>query len=157
MLTRRWFTYTLMGSAVLASSRSTGAIAADDDPKVTPAGVSLEGSLSRDVFRSLVREEFSLLLDNRAASLFLLRVEDDVTRPGGEQFTVVFQGPRELVLRDGVYRLAHVTAGTTDVFLQPAGHDDRYNYYKASFNLPRERVPLAPPTRDRGRGWRFVP
>ena len=157
MLTRRRFAHGLMGLVALASNRFTGRIAAADDSKVPSVGVSLEGSPSRDTFRSLVREEFSLLLDNRAASLFLLRVEDDVTRSGDEQFTVVFQGPRELVLRDGVYRIAHVTAGTTEVFLQPAGHDDRYNFYKALFNLPRERVPLAPPTRDRGRGWRFVP
>jgi hypothetical protein len=156
MLTRRRFAHGLMGLVVLAFNRSTGAIAAADDTRVTAADASLEGSPSREAFRALVREEFSLLLDNRSASLVLLRVEDG-SRPGGEQFTVVFQGPRELVLLDGVYRIAHATAGTTEVFLQPAGHDNRYNFYKALFNLSRDRVPLAPPTRDRGRGWRFVP
>jgi hypothetical protein len=99
------------------------------------------------------------LLDNRAAELFLLRIDDNDARPDSEQFTVVFQAPRELILLDGTYRITHITAGTTDVFLQPAGHDDRSNYYKATFNLLREgagvRVP--PPQRDRGRGWRVVP
>jgi len=62
-------------------------------------------------------------------------------------------------LLDGTYRITHVTAGTTDVFLQPAGHDDRSNYYKAVFNVLRKGagVQAPPPKRDRGRGWRVVP
>ena len=157
MLTRRRFTYTLTGLVVLGSHRSTCVMAADDESKVPAAGVSMDGPPSRDTFRSLVNQEFSLLLDNRAASLSLVRVEDDVARGDGEQFTVTFRGPSGLVLQEGVYRLAHTTAGTTELFLQPAGNDPRYNYYKASFNRTRDRIPVPPPTRDRGRGWRFVP
>ena len=153
MLNRRRFAYTLMSLIAFGSGRWTAATAA------TSAGVSLEGPLTREVFLALVLEPFSLLLDNRAAGLFLLRVDDNGAHLDSDQFTVVFQGPRELVLLDGVYRIAHITAGTTEVFLQPAGHDDRYNYYNASFNLLRERagVPVAPPEHGRGRGWRFVP
>ena len=157
MLSRRWVLRTLTALVVLGSFRSIGAIAADGDAKANPAGVSLEGPPSRDTFRSLVNQEFSLLLDNRAASLSLVRVEDDVARGDGEQFTATFRGPHGLVLQEGVYRIAHATAGTTELFLQPAGNDPRYNYYKASFNLPRDRISVPPPTRDRGRGWRFVP
>ena len=153
MLDRRRFAYTLMSLIAFGSGRWTAATAA------TSADVSLDGPLSRDVFLALVKEPFSLLLDNREAGLFLLKVDDDGLNPDSDQFTVVFLGSRELVLLDGVYRISHITAGTTDVFLQPAGHDDRYNYYKASFNLLRERagVPVAPPERLRGPGWRFVP
>ena len=153
MLDRRRFVYILMSLIAFGSGRWTAATAA------ALAGVSLEGPLTREVFLALVLEPFSLLLDNRAAGLFLLRVDADVAYPDSDQFTVVFQGPRELVLLDGVYGIAHITAGATDLFLQPAGHDDRYTYYKAPFNLLRNRagVPAAPPERDRGRGWRFVP
>ena len=153
MLDRRGFAYILMSLIAFGSGRWTAATAA------TSAGVSLEGPLTREVFLALVLEPFSLLLDNRAAGLFLLRVDADVAYPDSDQFTVVFQGPRELILLDGVYRIAHITAGATDLFLQPAGHDDRYTYYKAAFNLLRNRagVPVAPPERPRGPGWRFVP
>jgi hypothetical protein len=153
MLTRRRFTYTLMGLIALESGRWTAATEA------AAAGVSLEGPLSRETFLALLKDPFSLLLDNRAAELVLVRVEDDDARAESEQFTLLFEGPPGLALLDGTYRIAHRTAGTTDVFLQPAGHDDRHNYYKAVFNLLRERPggPVPGPERDRGRGWRFVP
>ena len=131
MLNRRRFVYTLAGFMALGSGRWTAATAA------TTGGVSLEGPLTREVFLALLKEPFSLWLDHRAARLVLLRTDDDSDRPGSEQFTVVFQAPRELRLLDGTYRISHVTAGTTDVFLQPAGHDDRSSYCKASFNLLR--------------------
>lgn len=131
MLDRRRFVYTLAGLIAFGSDRWTAATAA------TAGGVSLEGPLTREVFLALLKEPFSLLLDRRAAELFLLRIDDDDDRPGSEQFTVVFQAPRELLLLDGTYRISHVTAGTTYVFLQPAGHDDRSSYCKASFNLLR--------------------
>ncbi len=151
MLDRRRFVYTVAaGCIVLGSGRWTAA---------TSAGVSLEGPLTREVFLALLKEPFSLLLDNRSAELFLVRIDDDGANRDSDQFTVVFQASRELILLDGTYLISHITAGTTLVFLQPAGHDDRSNYYKASFNLLREgtgvRVP--PPQRDRGRGWRVVP
>ena len=144
MLTRRRFTYALM-SLVAAASRSSGANAAD--PKATAQGVSLEGALSRDVFRALVGQEFSLLLANRAATLVLLRV-DDAARPDGSQFSVVFQGPPDLKVLEGTYGVTHVTAGTTLLYLRPTGRDGRYNYYEAPFNVPPDSAPATPPTRQ---------
>lgn len=144
MLTRRQCTYTLMGLAMLGSGRSTRANAAD--PNVTTNGVSLEGPLSRDVFRALVRQEFSVLLVNRPATLVLLRVDDDAARPDGRQFIVVFQGSPDLKLAEGTYRVSHVTAGTTLLYLRPKGRDDRYSYYEAPFNLlPENADGTAPP------------
>jgi hypothetical protein len=143
MLTRRRFTYTLMGLVMLGSSRSTGADPAN--PSAASDGVSLEGPLSRDVFRKLVRQEFSVLLANRPATLVLLRVEDDPARPGGNQFIVVFQGSPDLKLTEGTYRITHVTAGTTLLYLRPQGRDDRYSYYEAPFNLLPENAGAMPP------------
>jgi hypothetical protein len=152
MLDRRRFVYTLLGLIAFGAGRWTATAA-------VAAGASLEGPLSREVFLALLKEPFSLLLDNRASELILLRIDDDSHGPGSEQFTVVFQAPRKLVLLDGTYLISHITAGTTHVFLQPAGHDNRSNYYKATFNLLREGAGLQvpPPKRDRGRGWRVVP
>ena len=130
-LDRRRFVSTLAGFMAFGAGRWTSATAA------TTGGVSLEGPLTREVFLALLKEPFSLWLDHRAADLVLLRIDDDGDRPASEQFTVVFQTPRELPLLDGTYRISHVTAGTTQVFLQPAGHDDRSGYRKASFNLLR--------------------
>jgi len=131
MLTRRRFAYTLTSLIALPGRWSAR-------PAAAAGGVSLEGPLTREVFLALLKERFSLLLDNRASELILLRIDDDNDGPGSEQFTVVFQAPRALLLLDGTYRISHVTAGTTHVFLQPAGHDDRSDYFKAPFNLLRK-------------------
>ena len=133
MLDRRRFAYTLMSLIAFGSGRWTAATAA------TSAGASLEGPLTREVFLALVKEPFSLRLNNRTAGLFLLRIDDDDAHPDSEQFTVVFQAARKLILLDGTYVISHLTAGTTHVFLQPSGHDDHSNYYKAPFNLLLER------------------
>ena len=133
MLDRRRFAYTLMSLIAFGSGRWTAARAA------TAGGASLEGPLTREVFLALVNEPFSLLLDDRAAGLFLLKIDDDDALPDSEQFTVVFQASRKLILLEATYVISHLTAGTTHVFLQPGGQDGRYNYYKAPFNLLRER------------------
>jgi hypothetical protein len=131
MLNRRRFTYTLMGLIALGSGRWTATATA------MPARVSLEGPLTREVFLSLLKDPFSLLLDNRAKELVLVSVEDDESRPDSEQFTPLFEGSRDLVLAEGMYRISHATAGTTQVFLQSAGQHGLHQYYKASFNLLR--------------------
>ena len=149
MLTRRRFTYTLMGLALLGSGRSTRASAADAN--VTAKGVSLEGPLSRDVFRALVGQEFSLLLTNRPATLVLLRVDDDSARPDSGQFIVVFRGASDLKVvnvLEGTYRITHATAGTTELYLRPKGGDDRYVYFEAPFNVPPDNAGSPPPVRQ---------
>jgi hypothetical protein len=133
MLDRRRFVYTLAGLIAFGSGGWMTATAA------TAGGVSLEGPLTREVFLALLKEPFSLLLDNRATELFLLKVDDDGITRDSDEFTVVFQAPRQLMLIDGTYVISHRAAGTTHVFLQPAGHDDHHNYYKAPFNLLRKR------------------
>ena len=143
MLTRRRFTFTLMGLALLGSGRSTRANAAD--PNVTANGVSLEGPLSRDVFRALVGQEFSLLLTNRPAALVLLSVDDDAARPDSGQFILVFQGPPDLVLTDGTYRITHATAGTTLLYLRPKKREGRFSYFEAPFNVLPENANVPPP------------
>ncbi|HMH52907.1 MAG TPA: hypothetical protein VK548_21900 [Candidatus Acidoferrum sp.] len=148
MLTRRRFTYTLMGLAMLRSGRSTCANAADSN--VSANGVSLEGPLTRDVFLALVGQEFSLLLTNRPAILVLLRV-DDGGRPDGSQFTVVFRGASDLKVvnvLEGTYRITHSTAGTTELYLRPKGGDDRYVYFEAPFNVTPDNAGIPPPVRE---------
>jgi hypothetical protein len=145
VLTRRRFTCALIG-LVAAAFRSTGANAAD--PKPGSQGVSLEGALSRDVFRALVGQEFSLLLANRAATLVLVRVDEDAARPDGTQFNVVFQGAADLKVLEGTYGVTHATAGTTLLYLRPTGRDGRYTYYEAPFNVPPDTAPATAPTRQ---------
>lgn len=147
MLTRRRFTLTLMGLGLVGSDRPTGAAAADTT--ATPGAVSLEGPLSRAVFGALVQESFSVLLANRAPGVLVLLRVDDVARPDRNQFTVVFQGPADLRLSAGTYRVTHATAGTIHLYLRPVAGEGPSSYYEAPFNLVPETAPVMEPPPER--------
>jgi hypothetical protein len=146
---RRPFASALVGVILLLASKGS-AIAAPADAKPAAPEGALEGRLSRTVFRALEGQDFSLLVTNRPpTTLRLLRV-DDAGRGDGSQFSVVFQGPADLVMLEGTYRVTHATAGTMDVYLRPKGRDQRFSYYEAPFNVLPENVEKAspPPVRE---------
>jgi hypothetical protein len=145
MLTRRRFGFILTGLVVL---RARGSSAQNSGGTSAAGAVSLEGPLSRDVFRALVGQEFSVLLVNRTATLTLARVDEDPKRPDGGQFTVTFRGAPNLVLRDGTYRVTHATAGTTGLYLRPRASNDQYSYYEAAFNLLPANAATPAPVRE---------
>jgi hypothetical protein len=96
---------------------------------------SLHGPLSRDVFLALREQTFTAVIEHRRMALFLVKVTDEGSAPEGEQFTVLFAGPRDQPLADGTCVLSHATAGSAPLYLQSAGKDGRASYYRAPFNL----------------------
>ena len=130
MLNRRRFVYGMFSAAALGPSFVGRASATQ--PTSLP---SLNGRLSRDVFLALRQHTFTTLIDGRRVPLVLVKVSDAAGDPHREQFTIVFQGPRDLRLKDGVCVLSHRTAGSTPLYVQPGGLDDRSSYYQAPFNL----------------------
>lgn len=130
MLNRRRFVYGMFSVGVLGPGFVGRANAAQ-----RTSLPSLQGRLSRDVFLALRQHTFTAVIGRRRVPLVLVNVSDDAGDPDREQFTVVFQGPRDLRLKDGVCILSHPTAGTTPLYVQPGGVDDRSSYYQAPFNL----------------------
>ena len=130
MLNRRRFVYGLLSVGVLGRSLPGRANAAQ---RATLP--SLQGPLSREVFLALRQETFTAVIDGRRVPLVLTQVSDDAGGRGREQFTVVFRGSRDLQLKDRLCLLRHPTAGSTSLYVQPAGTDDRSSYHKAPFNL----------------------
>jgi hypothetical protein len=55
-----------------------------------------------------------------------------------EQFSLMFQGPGEIFMPQGMYTLTHRTLGTFDLFLVPIGKDDNGFSYEAVFNTLRQ-------------------
>ena len=129
MLNRRRFVYGMV-AAVLGPGLSIGAIVAHG-----PTGPSLRGRLSRDVFLGLRQQPFTVEIDHRRVRLVLVGVRDDGRTPGLDQFTVLFEGPRDLRLQDGTAMFRHRTAGTVPLYVQPDGADSRASYYNVPFNL----------------------
>jgi hypothetical protein len=146
MLTRRRLTWMLAALVVVGAGGLVGA-----NPAITKAGseaVSLEGPLTRDVFRALEREEFSVLLTNRPATLVLVRVDDVGASPDGREFVVVFEGAPDLRLGEGTYRVTHASAGTTDLYLRPTRVANGHSYYEAPFSLVPAGVQGSAPVRE---------
>jgi hypothetical protein len=91
-------------------------------------------------FSPHVGETFHLYLDtNHVIEVQLADVTDLAQRygtaPQGHRtpFSIVFHGPRELVLPQRIYRLQHDKIGTFEVFLVPIGPDADRMQYEAIF------------------------
>jgi len=133
MLSRRGFFNVLVSVGVLGVARRAGAATAV--PPRTPRRVRIDGKLSRAVFAALEGDPFRITLHGHVVVLTLTEIADGPVSDETEQFTVVFRGPRGLVLADGLYTIRHVTAGSTRLFLQPGPGDEHFSYCQASFNL----------------------
>ena len=130
MLNRRRFVYGMVSLGVLGPRLAGAANAAQ--PTTLP---SVEGRLSKRLFLALRQQTFTVVIDGRKVPLVLVKVSDDACDPDREQFTVFFQGPRDLQLKNGTRVLSHLTAGRASLYVQAAGTNDRFSYYKAPFNL----------------------
>ena len=133
MLSRRGFVSALLGVGFLGVARGAAAAA----PPRTPRRVRIDGRLSRAVFAALEGETFRMALNGRVVAMTLSEISDGPISDETEQFTVVFRGPRGLVVREGLYDVRHVTAGSARLFLQPTPADNHFSYCEASFNLMR--------------------
>jgi hypothetical protein len=56
-----------------------------------------------------------------------------------ERFSVVFRGPRDKPLEQGMYQMQHDQLGGFDLFLVPVGRDHDGVYYEAVFNRLRRQ------------------
>ena len=56
-----------------------------------------------------------------------------------ERFSIVFRGPCESTLQQGMYRLQHERLGVFELFLVPVGRDQGGVYYEAVFNRLRRQ------------------
>ena len=54
-----------------------------------------------------------------------------------ERFSVVFRGPHDKLLYQGVYQLQHARLGALELLLVPVGRDREGLYYEAVFNRLR--------------------
>lgn len=57
-----------------------------------------------------------------------------------EQFAIVFRGPNELFLGQGIQRMKHEQLGQFEIFIVPISQDDRGYRYEAVFNRIRQQA-----------------
>ena len=90
---------------------------------------------SRAAFAETLNSSYQVFAESgRLVEIMLCELNDGRSSPRHEQFALLFRGPRDPIVPQGQYRLAHATLDCFDLFLVPVGRDDQGTYYEAIFN-----------------------
>jgi len=95
--------------------------------------------LTHDVFARHLNTHFEVE-DRVARSGALELVEASAVNapPGYEAFSIVFRGPSDRLLPQGIHRFHHEAIGVFDLFIVPIRRDQHGLYYEAVFNRRQE-------------------
>ncbi len=97
-------------------------------------------SLTHDAFSSSLNSKFTVSVEpDRKLELELIEVSELKTSPSQEQFAIVFRGPNEIFLGQGMCTFEHEQMGQFDLFLVPINQDRDGYYYEAIFNRVRDQ------------------
>ena len=72
--------------------------------------------------------------DSQRVELELAEISELKQTPRNEEFAIVFRGPKEAFLGQGMRSLEHDQLGRFDLFIVPIREDDQGYYYEAVFN-----------------------
>jgi len=100
---------------------------------------SLNGKLNYQVFAALVGQSFTVTQpkspEKYRARMQLVEAETVFLSAENDQFYLIFELDGDQVQPNGVCRIHHATAGSTQLYLQSTGNDLPGNYCRAEFNL----------------------
>ncbi|HEY6229826.1 MAG TPA: hypothetical protein VIW64_01065 [Pyrinomonadaceae bacterium] len=92
-------------------------------------------SLTHENFAAQLNKNFRVRIDEaNAVDLVLADVSELKSTSRQEQFSIVFHGPLELFLGQGLREFAHDEMGEFSLFLVPIGKGDDSYSYEAVFN-----------------------
>jgi hypothetical protein len=98
----------------------------------------MEASLTHEEFTKNANTEFQVQVDeNTNVPLELTAVSELKVYPQQEEFTVVFRGPSDMYLDQGVRYFSHDQMGQFELFIVPIRQDAQGFYYEAVFNRLR--------------------
>jgi hypothetical protein len=98
----------------------------------------MEG-LTHEAFRQQAGTKFKVQVDeDNAVDLDLVEISDIKLFPGQESFEIVFRGPLDAFLEQGVRAFAHDELGEFEIFIVPIRQDNQGVYYEAVFNRLRQ-------------------
>ena len=92
-------------------------------------------SLTHENFAAQLNKKFRVQIDEaNAVDLVLAEVSELKSSPRQEQFSIIFRGPLETFLGQGLRQVNQDEMGEFDLFLVPIGRDDDSYSYEAVFN-----------------------
>jgi hypothetical protein len=96
-------------------------------------------SLTHEVFAAHLNTKFTIPIDEtNRVELTLVEVSELKLSPRQEQFAIVFRGPLEIFLGQGLRPFEHDQMDQFELFLVPIKKDDEGFYYEAVFNRLRK-------------------
>ena len=99
----------------------------------------MEASLTHEEFTKNANTKFQVQLDeNTRVELELTEVSELKLHPRQEEFAIVFRGPLNLYLGQGLGFFKHDQMGQFELFIVPIRQDEQGVYYEAVFNRIRE-------------------
>ena len=98
----------------------------------------MEAVLSHEVFTQNLNTKFQIQFDEqRCVELQLIEVSELKLYPQQEEFSIVFRGPLDMFLDQGIQPFTHEQMGQFELFLVPIKRDEQGFYYEAIFNRIR--------------------
>ena len=95
----------------------------------------MEASLTHENFAAQLNTNFRVQVgEANAVDLILSEVSELKTSPSQEQFSIVFRGPSDAYLGQGIRPFHHERMGQFDLFIVPIRQDEKGFYYEAVFN-----------------------
>lgn len=96
-------------------------------------------SLQHPDFAAQLNTKFRVQVDAaNTVDLVLAEVSELKISPGQEQFAIVFRGPLEVFLGQGIRQFEHDEMGQFQLFLVPIKQDENGFYYESVFNRLRK-------------------
>ena len=89
--------------------------------------------IAKEKFLSTVDSVFQMQDETQGVSLTLIRVQEGRSTDRIEQFSLIFRGPKQPVLKQGTRHLVHPILGELDIFLVPVGATSDGADYEAAF------------------------
>lgn len=96
-------------------------------------------SLTHEAFSEHVNTRFQVQVDQATAvDVDLIEVSELKLYPRQEEFSLVFRGPLDAFLDQGLRLMTHEQMGQFELFIVPIRQDAHGFYYEAIFNRVRE-------------------
>ena len=95
----------------------------------------MRDKLHKDSFVQCLNTDFNVIDEGSAAlSLKLTEVTEGFITARQEAFSVIFHGPADRFISQGIHKLSHSILGDLDIFLVPIAKDNDGFQYEAVFN-----------------------
>ena len=99
----------------------------------------MEASLTHEAFTKNANTKFQVQIDeNTPVELELVAVSELKLYPQQEEFALLFRGPSDMFLGQGLRDFSHDQMGRFELFIVPIKQDEQGFYYEAIFNRIRE-------------------